>query len=316
MTDNGYEGKSQMKNFFPLLSLLFSALLAEPYQSDEFLLPGWAITSGMGGIRIVHDWAGLSAAINPALLSNVDALSFAASGGSFFQDLVTTVRCGAVFGTEKQKYGFAISHIGGGGIQITELANPEMPMSADNRPNVVDVASHYSVSLDIASSRMLKRISIGASVKCVRKKIPGASAWGFAFSTGALWKPIPPVDIALFAENISTYQLFWNDGVSETGLPRVGAGASYNFSIAPKITMTLATEGDYSFDSEMGTFRTGVSGTYSDVMSLSLGTDNGTMSTSASIEFGKIALGAVLNYKRSLGASYSFSIGYSPRINY
>ena len=91
-----------MKNFFPLLSLLFSALLAEPYQSDEFLLPGWAITSGMGGIRIVHDWAGLSAAINPALLSNVDALSFAASGGSFFQDLVTTVRCGAVFGTEKQ----------------------------------------------------------------------------------------------------------------------------------------------------------------------------------------------------------------------
>lgn len=309
-----------MKSIFRIAIIVFvvsASLFAEPYQSDDFLLPGWSIATGMGGMRIVQNWDGLTAAANPALLTEINNFSAAVSGGSYFESLITSARGGVVFSGDKMRYGVALSHIGGDGIQLTNLQNPDAPLSADNRPIVTGEVSHYTVSADVAAAKTIsseKRISIGLSAKGVRKSIPDVSAWGFSLSAGALWRPIQNFDIAAFAENLSTYQLFWSDGVSETGLPKLGAGAMYEMKIYGAISVAVGAESGYSLDDGIGDIRAGAVGKYGDIISFAIGTSGGALCSGAEINFSNFKLGAAIDYRSLLGTSYSFSLGYSPRI--
>ncbi|RKZ27979.1 hypothetical protein DRQ26_02080 [bacterium] len=292
-------------------------IFAEPYQSDDFLLPGEAMATGLGGMRIVQNWEGLTAAVNPAVLTEVNSPVVSASGGSFFENLVSGARCGVVFG-EKIKYGVAVSHIGGCGIQMTDLQNPDEPLSADNRPIVVGEGSHYTISVDFGAAKKFladENLSIGVSGKGVRKSLPDLSAWGFSLSAGALWRPISNFDVALFAENISTYQLFWNDGVREMALPKFGAGAMYGMKLSNTIFIRFGAESEYSTDDGPGDVRAGIVGTYGNVISFAIGTASGALCSGAELKFKNFKIGAAIDYRSMLGKSYSFSISYSPALS-
>lgn len=302
-----------MRYVISVMLLCIFLLFAEPYQSDEFMLSGWSTAAGMGELCVVRDWDALSASANPALLTEIHNFSIAVSGGSFFSNLINAARFGAVIGDGDFKYGAAAQFIGGGNIFITELENPDVPLSADNRPYIVGEESHYTASLDIAAAKVWRNISAGTSMKLVRKKIPDVSAWGFALSCGALWKPIKGLNTGVFIENVSTYQLFWNDDVRETGMPEPKAGASYEFNPYETVKLSVALEGEYSFDSGSGIFHGGVAGTYADIVTFSIGSANGSLCTAGELTLKMFTIGASLDYRSAIGASYSFSLGYSPK---
>ena len=135
-----------------------------------------------------------------------------------------------------------------------------------------------------------------------------------SLSAGALWKPIANLDIAAFAENLSTYRLFWSDGVSETGLPKLGAGAMYAIKISSAISVAVGAESEYSLDDGSADIRAGAVGKYGKIISFAIGTANGALCSGAEIDFKNFKLGAAIDYRSLLGASYSFSLGYSPKI--
>ena len=295
-----------------LIIIAFALAFSAPYQADEFLLPGWAVSAGMGGMRIVGNWEGLSASANPALLADREDLSIAVSGGSYFESLVSTARAGFVFGKPDIKYGAALSYVGGDDIWLTTLQNSEEPLSADNRPIAIREASHYTTALDVAGAKKWRKISVGLSAKAVVKKIPDVRAFGFSLSAGTIWRPIQRLDVGLFAENISTYQLFWNDGVNETGLPKCGVGVAYGIPVSSAIVLGAAAETDYSLDEGFGIIRAGAKGTYADMLTFAVGTAGGTLCSGASLKFKNFLLGANLDYRSALGTSYSFSLGWTP----
>ncbi|RKZ34855.1 hypothetical protein DRQ33_01260 [bacterium] len=283
----------------------------EPYQSDEFMLDNWAIPSGMGGNQTVISRDGLSASGNPALCTEISGTNVAISGGNHWTGLVSTMQIGMTRTMDYWGYGVSADFIGGDGIKITQLQNSEEPLSADNYPSVIDEQGHYTVALNIAAARQWRNISVGVSAKGVRKKIPQHSGWGFAFSAGALWNVLNSVKIGAYAQNISTYRLFWDDDIHEIGLPAFSLGVSWKFKLASKWAVQLAPEVNYGIEEGIGFLRAGMALSYDDILTFALGTQDGSLTTGAKIELNKFQLGASAGYNFSLGESYNISVGYN-----
>ena len=293
------------------IGLIFiSVLFAEPYQSDEFMLGGWAIRTAMGGNTTVIDGNGLTANSNPALLSEISGMRIAVSGGNFWTGLVNLAQVGAVKSNDKWSYGFSANILGGDGIKITELVEPGEPMSVQNYPRVVDEQGHYTASVNLATSRNWQKFSAGISGEIIRKKIPDHSGWGFSASGGALWKLMNNLKIGIYARDISTYQLFWNDNVHETGMPSVSLGLAYRFDLSSNWTITFAPESTYGIDEGFGLLRAGTALKYADILTFALGTQDGSFSTGAELNIKSFQIGVSAGYNSSLGESYNFSVGY------
>ncbi len=288
-----------------------SVVLCAPFQADEFLLPGWSISAGMGNMRVMVPWGALSSSANPALLRFVDGIEIAASGGSSFQGLVSSGRAGVAWSRGAMAYGITVSTLGGGDIPITELPQPDEPLSAENRPYIVRMESHHTVLLDIAAERDYGKFTAGLSLKGVYKKIPELYALGFSLSGGILCKPIGNLGAGLFLENLSTYHLFWNDGLREVGMPRAGCGLSYELHLSDRFNVLFAAEGDYSIDAGSGAVRVGARCDYAGVIAFALGTDNSSLCSGANVSIGdRFSAGANISYNTALGTSYNISMSY------
>ncbi len=293
------------------IMLFVAASIAAPYQADEFLLSGWAISSGMGGMRVVQNSAGLTSSVNPALLMEIENPSIAFSGASSFDNLLTTLQAGAVYGSET-KYGISIFHVGGDGIKVTGLLHPDEPLSATNQPYIIKEESHHTVSVDFAISRRFGRFHAGASAKGVFKELPDMTAWGGSISLGGIFVPIQGASIGIFLENISTYQLFWSDGVRETGLPKASMGISYDLPVSQAILLTTAAEAEYGIEEHFGPYRAGICAKYLNTLSFALGTSEGSICAGASLKINKFTIGANIGHRWILGTSYLFSAQFEP----
>ena len=298
--------------FLKLLTsaVLVSVIFAAPYQSDEFLLGGWSIPDGMGGNTTVISASGLTVNSNPALLSEISRMQISVSGGNFWSGLVNLAQIGVAKSNGKWSYGLSANILGGDDIKITELQNPTQPMSVQNYPQVVDEQGHYTASINLGLSRNFEKFSAGISSKIVKKKIPDHSGFGFSASCGALWKPMDNLKVGIYARDISTYQLFWDDDVHETGLPSFSVGLSYRVDISSNWAITIAPEGNYGIDEGLGLFKAGIAADYSDILTFALGTRDGSITAGAQLKVKKFRVGASTNYHLSLGQSYNFSVGY------
>ncbi len=293
-----------------LFMLAVALLFAEPYQSDEFALTGLALPAGMGGIRSVGEWDGLSALANPASINQNDAISIAVTGGTQWSGLVDIAQIGIALPGGNIGYAAAISFNGGDGIPITQLQYPDEPLSDDNRPIITAYKSHHTISGDIAAAKRWHKLAIGVSAKFVHKKIPDISAVGFSASAGVLYELSSKIQIGALAHDISTYQLFWNDNTHETGMPSLSIGASYRTALFSKLTLGFSAEGNYGIDEKLGFLRAGVCATYAGIVSFALGTEDGAFRTGAEVNISRYSIGASGGYHSSLGETYNVSLKY------
>ncbi len=289
-----------------ILRLAFCA----PFQSDELTLSGWAPAVAMGGIRTVVDPGGFAALTNPSFAARAGDLRLCAGGGRFFSGLVDFATAGVVAKRGGCGLSFAVLVLGGDDLLLTELADPQKPLSAENRPRVVGRASHYTAALAFGAGRMLGDLSLGASVEVVRKKLPDVGAWGASARASVMWEHSGGLALSAVVENAPVFWLRWSDGVTELAAPRLCVGARYRLDVAKNVAVALAGEGSFCPDDGFGPLRFGVKASWREVVGFSVGTRDGNFCAGAQAKFGSISVGAATNFSAALGTSYIVSVGY------
>lgn len=152
-------------------------------------------------------------------------------------------------------------------------------------------------------------LSIGGSVKGIRKSIADESALGIGVDLGAIYRPWHALSLGLTAQDLTSTIIIWN-GETETISPTLKFGASYPFVIAPiRGTLVLAADSDVRFEgrkyaaqrwagSASGDFHYGAEYWFREVLALRAGSDEGNFTAGAGF---RIPLGA-----RALGFDYAF----------
>ena len=151
-------------------------------------------------------------------------------------------------------------------------------------------------------------ISVGGSVKVIYKAIDADNAIGFGFDLAAIARPWRALSVGVLLQDATSTILIW-DGRTETISPTAKLGASYPFKVPFSGTLVLAADVDTRFEGRdfaaqastgtvSGDFHLGAEYWYRELLSLRLGSDEGSFTAGAGFRF-------PLGY-RSIGLDYAF----------
>jgi hypothetical protein len=242
-----------MKRGFFLGGFLLAGLIdpagATKYAGEFLNLGVGARGLGMGGayVAVVDDVT--SGWWNPAgagRLSSREAIFMhAETFGSLLNHDYLSV------GLPREKHGliFSAIRLGGGGIKVTQLPNPDSLIGDQNRPYVVKVDGHGDYALLATYGRAkTENLFWGVSVKMIYRSIVDNSAFGLGADLGALWQPKPEWWLGLTVTDFTSTLLAYDTGAKETITPAVKAGTCYrrfygDFSFLGAASTDLRFEG-------------------------------------------------------------------------
>ena len=141
-------------------------------------------------------------------------------------------------------------------------------------------------------------LSIGATVKGIRREIGSYSAYGSGADLGVMYSPTEAFTLALNLQDITTTFISWSTGRWEKVLPTVKFGVSSHYPVQQlQGTILLAIDQDIRFEGREETsqfsagrvsddFRLGAEYAYNEVVSVRLG-----------LEYGQLTAGLGVTYK-------------------
>lgn len=297
-----------------LIAISTTIIEADSIISDEHSIPLWAWSQALGNIRTILSWGPMAASANPALLTFESSQYFGLSGGTIYNDELTLTAVGATFASMGISFGTSIAYIGGSA-PITMLRDPEKGISEWNRPYIDHYESHYAFWLDFGvAQRIIDNVSFGASLNIIGKKLPGQiSGFGFSSNIGALWEINENFKVGSLIKDITTYNIFWDNGDHDIGYPEFHSGISYNLRIWENYKTVIYFEDNFAFDSGLSSPSLGTSITHDRYGSIALGFDGKNLCAGASANPGIFNIFTAVKFLGKLGPSYTFSLGYSTK---
>lgn len=299
-------------------SVLFLGLGATPAHATKyagaFLEAGFgggigARASGMGNafVSIAND--GSAGYWNPSGMVLVEKREATAMHVERFGDLVNYDALGYVQivngGTQKRSaFGFSLIRSGVDDVPFTSID----PNTGEHRVDRYESWSEWALFFSYARL-MRDDLSLGGSVKVIRKSIADDSAIGFGLDFGVLSRPWRALSVGLMAQDITSTILIWN-GETETISPTVKLGASYPFEIEVlRGTFVAAADVDTRFEGRhfaaqrwagavSGDFHFGGEFWYKQLLAVRAGSDEGAFTAGAGFRFPLS--------ERALGIDYAF----------
>ena len=135
-------------------------------------------------------------------------------------------------GLPRENFGLVFSavRLGGGGIKVTELPDPDSLIGDNNRPYVVKVEGHGDYAFLGSYGRPLgSNLFLGVSVKLIYRAIVDNSAYGIGADAGMLWRPKKNWWLGAVVNDFTTTLLAYDSGSKETLTPTVKLGTSYMY---------------------------------------------------------------------------------------
>ncbi|MFN0150804.1 MAG: PorV/PorQ family protein [bacterium] len=206
-------------------------------------------------------------------------------------------------GTKKRSaFGFSVIRSGVDDIPFTSI-------DANTGEHIVTSIESWSEWAFLFSYARLIRpdLSLGGSVKAIRKSIADDSAIGFGFDFGALARPWRALSVGLLVQDVTSTILIWN-GETETISPTAKFGISYPFAVDfLRGTFVAAADVDARFEGRKfaaqrwaggvsGDFHYGAEYWYKDLLAIRGGSDEGSFTAGAGFRFPLGARGVGLDY--------------------
>ena len=192
--------------------------------------------------------------------------------------------------------------------------------SAITYENGVDWALYLTWSRNISAD-----FSVGASAKIIQRGLMGSSAYALGLDLGAKWNPTEAFSLGLNLQDITTTQLFWNTGSTETILPTVKLGMAVRWPISKFATVaTIAADGDFRFEGREYSAQYHFSGIsldthigaeflIKDLVALRIGSSEGSMTAGLGLKFNLLNHPVNLDYAylshQELDATHRMSLG-------
>jgi hypothetical protein len=256
---------------------------SENYSGDFLTLGAGARTLGMGGSSVVNVKGAVSSYYNPASLSTLKSSELNLMHSEQFAGLINynTISVGTPV-SDDLFMGATLIHSGIGDIKYTRLWDPSQPIGEDNRPEIASKVDATDYSLFLSSSKKFREnLSLGASVKIIRRSIGDDTAFGYGLDLGILWGITENWTLGAAVRDLTGTTVAW-DGKSNDIIPvSTDAGAAYSsempwFGGRYSIAATMHFLGDYNDVQGINTMNIGMEYLINNLIALRIGSDRGT----------------------------------------
>jgi hypothetical protein len=216
-------------------------------------------------------------------------------------------------------FGFNLMRLGGDGIKITELPNPNLPPGESNQPYVVDEKSHSDYVLSFSYSRKIEpNLALGGSAKLIYRDIAGESAYGSGMDLGILASISPSLTLGASLIDAATTFLAYDNGTEESIYPTLKTGSRFSRNLK-NFFLTLAFDSDFRFEGRdyaaqinfndlSADLHYGMEISYLQKVALRLGSDQGNLTYGVGLNTEKLGADIAFLNHEELDKSYRISL--------
>jgi hypothetical protein len=226
--------------------------VAGRYAGEFLALGAGARALAMGGASVAQPTPASSVYYNPSTLAGLEKQYAEFMHASQFDNLYTydyLSLAGRLPGG--QAAGITVLYTRVGDIPLTQLADPNEPLSDDNRVLVTKETGDHELALMAGTARRLKHgWRTGATAKLLYKSVAGESAVGVGFDLGVS-KSLPHhFTVGMVARDLTTSILAWSTGRTEAILPSAAVGGAWSTELrALNAEISVAADLDGHFES-------------------------------------------------------------------
>ncbi|MDH4222379.1 MAG: PorV/PorQ family protein [candidate division Zixibacteria bacterium] len=220
-----------------------------------------------------------------------------------------------------QNYAFGVSlmRLGGGDIKVTELPDPNSPISSSNRPYIKKEAGHadYLLTFSFAKEKSNK-LSFGGNAKLIYRHIVDNSAFGLGIDLGLLYTPTGYLSIGANLKDAVSTLLSYDNGSKETIAPSLRSGFALNKGYRD-FNFLFVTEAEFNFEGRKYAaqywqgdisldMHYGWEAEYLERIAARIGFDRGDFSAGGGLNFKKFSLDLAFLHHEELDNSYRVSL--------
>jgi len=216
--------------------------------------------------------------------------------------------------------GFSLMRLGGGDIKVTELPNPNDPISSSNRPYVVKEAGHADYLLTFSFAKETNPgLFYGGNAKLIYRHIVDNSAFGMGIDLGLLYTPTSYLSLGANLKDAVSTLLSYDNGTRETISPSLRTGFSLHKAYGD-FSFLFTTEAELYFEGRKyaaqywqgdisADMHYGWEAVYLEMVAARLGFDRGNFSAGGGLSFKKFSVDLAFLKHEELDNSYRVSLG-------
>jgi hypothetical protein len=278
---------------------------------------------GLGGAYVAMADDATATYWNPAGLSQISSQELVFMHAETFGSLLNHdfISWALPLHNRYQNYtlGISLMRLGGGDIKVTELPDPNNPISSANRPYVKKEAGHADYLLTFSFARETSpKLSLGGNAKIIYRHIVDNSAFGLGIDLGLLYSPTSYLSLgANFKDAVSTL-LSYDNGTRETISPSLRTGFGLKKGIK-NFALLFTTEAELNFEGRRysaqywqgdisADMHYGWEVVYLKKVSARLGFDRGNFSAGGGLGFKKFEVDLAFLSHKELDNSYRVSL--------
>lgn len=220
--------------FWMVFAIFFSGIkvssCSENYAGDFLMLGSGARALGMGTAFVAISEGAVSTYYNPAGLAKSSVKELNLMHSEQFAGLINynTVSFAMPL-SEDLFFGAALIHSGIGNIKYTRLWDHTKPIGDDNRPEIASREDAADYTLFLSSAKKYSDIlSVGASVKIIRRSIGSDTAFGYGIDLGAQYKVTQNLGLGAALKDVTGTRVAWDGKASDRIAATLDAGAVYS----------------------------------------------------------------------------------------
>jgi len=216
--------------------------------------------------------------------------------------------------------GISLIRVGVDDIKYTVLRDPKKALSASNRPQVSKVVSNADYVLVLSHGRRFLRgsgyvwraLSVGGSLKVIRRTIGEHTAWGYGVDVGLLVTPVWGLTFGANARDVAWTTVSWDTGAKDRIQPSLEIGMAYKVQVPflkGQLTWAVGSGRLGEDGREEGTegMNAGVEYRYGDHLAVRLGSERKNLTAGAGLRYARFGVDYAFLGHEELGGTHRVS---------
>lgn len=213
-----------------IIMILFAALelSATKYAGEIFQLGAGVRNFALGNCGVTDVNSTGIAYWNSALLSLVDETRFELMHAEEYSGLLSYDTASAIWG-KTNKFSVVLTRIGIDDIPLTELNDPDQPISGSNRPYKYGSVNNSDIVVYFGLSRKFGKYNIGFTPKFAYRNLADENGVGFGADISTFFILSEKTMLAVKLRDFFSTQILWGNGTHEIVNPSLDSEINHSF---------------------------------------------------------------------------------------